>query len=279
MPATLTGDLCLGHLLAATGVSLSDIVVLRHTYTVGGLETASDLTPDLVLDYTRRQGISNKLGKTPPRHWLCFMADGRRRSRFLVAYENHGEVLSERTETLRYFDLRPSQLFSSLVGRMVVEWSRDAVNWAKTGASASLFPVVEIADPEVVPFPGFDHVLITHAELQAVLEDSRYAAWRTALGAVQGIYLIADTSTGQLYVGKADGGERILGRWTAYARDGHGGNLALRELAGLDPAHARHFQFSILRVFGPSVPTAEVDDAESHFKRALLTRQHGLNRN
>jgi hypothetical protein len=279
MPATLTGDLCLGHLLAATGVDLNDIVVLRHTYTVGGLETASDLTPELVLDYTRRQGISNKLGKTPPHHWLCFMADGGRRSRFLVAYENHGEVLSERTETLRYFDLRPSKLFSSLVDRLVVEWSRDAVNWAKTGASASSFPLVEIADPEVVPFPGFDHVLITHAELQAVLEDSRYAAWRTALGAVQGIYLIADTSTGQLYVGKADGGERILGRWTAYARDGHGGNIALRELAGLDPTHARHFQFSILRVFGPSVPTAEVDAAEAHFKRALLTRQHGLNRN
>jgi hypothetical protein len=139
MRATLTGDLCLGHLLAATGVDLSDIVVLRHTYTVGGLETASDLTPDLVLDYTRRQGISNKLGKTPPRHWLCFMADGGRRSR-LVAYENHGEVLSERTETLRYFDLRPSQLFSSLVGRLVVEWSRDAVNWAKTGASARYSP-------------------------------------------------------------------------------------------------------------------------------------------
>lgn len=279
MPETPTGDLCLGHLLAVTGIETSDIVVLRHTYTAGGLETPSDLTPELVLDYTRRQGLNNKLGKSPPRHWLCFMADGGRRSRLLVAYENHGEVPDERTETLRYFDLRPSQLLSSLVGRLVVEWSRDAVNWAKTGASASLFPVVEIADPEVVPFPGFDHVLITHAELQAVIEDSRYAAWRTALGAVQGIYLIADTSTGQLYVGKADGGERILGRWATYARDGHGGNIALRELAGLDATHARHFQFSILRVFGPSVPTAEVDEAETHFKRALLSRQHGLNRN
>lgn len=279
MPSTVTGDLCLGHLLAVTGIDLGDIVVLRHTYTEGGLETVGDLSPELVLDYTRRQGISNKLGKTPPRHWLCFMADGRRRSRFLVAYENRGEVVAERTETLRYFDLRPSQVFSSLVGRLVVEWSRDAVNWAKTGASASLFPVVEIADPDVVPFPGFDNVLITHADLQAVLEDSRYAAWRTALGAVQGIYLIADTSTGQLYVGKADGSERILGRWTAYARDGHGGNIAMRELAGLDPSHARHFQFSILRVFGPSVPTTDIDEAESHFKRALLTRQHGLNRN
>lgn len=207
------------------------------------------------------------------------MADGGRRSRLLTAYENHGEVPAQRTEDLRYFDLRPSEVLSSLVGRLVVEWSRDAVNWAKSATSAAAFRVVEIADPEVVPFPGFDRVLITHHELQAVIEDSRYSAWRTALGAVQGIYLIADTSTGQLYVGKADGGERILGRWSAYARDGHGGNLALRDLAGLDSTHARHFQFSLLRVFGPSVPMVEVDEAESHFKRALLTRQHGLNRN
>ena len=277
--STLTGDLSLGHVLAAAGLDLSELVVLRHTYTAGGLETAADLTPEKVLHYTRRQGISNKLGKTPPRLWLVFMADGGRRSRLLTAYENHGEVPEERREGLRYFDLRPSPALSSLVGRLVVEWSRDAVNWAKTGPTAALFPVIEIADPEVVPFPGFDQVLITHDELKAVIEDSRYAAWRTALGAVQGIYLIADTSTGQLYVGKADGGERILGRWTAYARDGRGGNVALRQLAGLDPTHARHFLFSILRVFGPSVPAADVDEAESHYKRALLTRQWGMNRN
>jgi hypothetical protein len=279
MSATITGNLRLGHILAATGLELSDVVILRHTFTEGGLESPSDLTPDKVLDYTRRQGINNKLGRTPPRFWLIFMADGGRRSRFLIAYENHGEVTAELTETLRYFDLRPSEVLSSLIGRLVVEWSPDAVNWAKSAATASTFPVIEIADPEVVPFPGFDRVLITHAELQSIVEDSRYAAWRIALGAVQGIYLIADSSTGQLYVGKADGGERILGRWTAYARDGHGGNTAMRELAGLDPTHSRHFVFSILRVFGPSVPTAEVDEAESHFKRALLTRQHGLNRN
>ena len=269
----------LGHVLEGAGIDLSDVVVLRHTYTDGGLASPADVTPQKVLEYTRRQGIDNKLGKSPAPLWLVFMADGGRRSRFLVAYENHGEVVAERSGTLRYFDLRPSSLLLSLKDRLVIEWSRDAVNWAKTGVSASRFPVVEIADPVVVAFPGFDHVLITHAELKTVVEDSRYAAWRTALGAVQGIYLIADTSTGQLYVGKADGGERILGRWTAYARDGHGGNLALRELAGLDPAHSRHFQFSLLRVFGPTATTPEIDAAEAHFKRALLTRQHGLNRN
>lgn len=100
-----------------------------------------------------------------------------------------------------------------------------------TGPAASAFKIVEIADPEAVAFPGFDQVLIDHAELQLVIDDPRYAAWRTALGAVQGIYLITDTSTGKHYIGKADGSERILQRWTAYARDGHGGTRASRSYA------------------------------------------------
>lgn len=65
---------------------------------------------------------------------------------------------------------------------------------------------------------------------------------------------------GRQYVGKADGGERILGRWMQYARDGHGGNVALPHLAAAAGVRAgaartdqaRHFVFSILRVFGPS---------------------------
>lgn len=279
LPATRTGDLRLGHLLAATGLGLDEIVVLRHTYTSGGLRSSEDLTPEKVLEYTRWQGVGNKMSKNPPRYWLVFMAEGGRRSRLHVVYENLGEDLDQRTPTMRCFTLRPSELLSSLTRRLVVEWSKDAVNWAKTGEVASGFSVLEIADPTVVPFPGFDDLVLTYGELQDVVDDSRYASWRTALGAVQGIYLITDTSTGQVYVGKADGAERILGRWTTYARDGHGGNVALRELARVDPSHPRHFQFSILRVFGPSVPKAEVDLAERHFKQALLSIRFGLNRN
>jgi len=197
----------------------------------------------------------------------------------LTAYDNHGELPAQRSGDLRLFDLRPSQALSALADRLVVEWSKDAVNWAKAGESAAAFPVIEIADPGRVPFPGFDRVLLSYADLQLLTMDSRYTDWRTALGAVQGVYLIADTSTGKLYVGKADGTERILGRWSAYAKDGHGGNVALRGLADLDTDHARYFRFSILRVFGPSVPAAEIDEAESHFKQALLTRLYGMNRN
>jgi len=55
---------------------------------------------------------------------------------------------------------------------------------------------------------------------------------------------------------------------------------SLRGIAGLDPTDSPATpSFSILRVCGPSVLMAEVDEAESHFQRALITRQHGLNRN
>lgn len=206
------------------------------------------------------------------------MSDGRRRSRLVCAYENRGEVAQERTAIGRFFDLRDSDFLSSLKGRLVVEWTKDTINWAKSGASAARFPVVEIADPEIVEFPGFDRVLLTYDQLLAVIEDCRYTRWRTALGVVQGIYLIADSTNGKLYVGKADGRDRILGRWTAYARDGHGGNVELRELAERDPSYARNFKFSILRVFGPNAITSDVDEAEAHYKRALLSRRpFGMN--
>ena len=48
------------------------------------------------------------------------------------------------------------------------------------------------------------------------------------------------------------------------------------ELRELDPTT---FRYSILRVFDPATPTRVIDEAESHFKQALDTRKHGLNRN
>lgn len=277
--AALSGNLAFGDVLRVAGLAPSDVVVLRHTPTDDGLRVLDNLTLEEVLEYTRWQSVGNKLGKNPRRLWLIFIADGGLRSRFLTAYDNLGELVAQRSGASRLFDLRASRALSALADRLVIEWSKDAVNWAKSGESASAFPVIEISDPGRVSFPGFDHVLLSWAKLRSLVADSRYAEWRTALEAVQGVYLIADTSTGELYVGKADGAERILGRWSSYAKDGHGGNVVLRGLFDLDPDHARHFQFSLLRVFGPGVPSTEVDEAESHFKRALLTRTHGMNRN
>lgn len=105
------------------------------------------------------------------------------------------------------------------------------------------------------------------------MREHRYASWRTALASVVGIDLITNTRDGRQYVGNADGMESIRQRWNAYATNGHGGNVELR---GLDPTH---FRFSLLRMFAPSTPTQVIDESESHFRIALDTREHGLNRN
>lgn len=105
------------------------------------------------------------------------------------------------------------------------------------------------------------------------MREHRYGSWRTALSSVVGIYLITDTRDGRQYVGKADGAENISQRWGVYASNGHGGNVELR---GLEPST---FRYSLLRVFDPSTPTRTIDESEGHFKRALDTRNHGLNRN
>ncbi len=290
-PAYLT----LGHVLAAIGaehdppIGLDDIRVIRHSFNTGeemGLRGPEDLTEDKVRSYTRFQGISpRQFPVQPERYWVVLIADGKRRSRLWGAFENHGEIVAERTAEARFFDLRRSDILKPLVNRLVVEWDTPRT-WHRRAASAADMPVLEIADRDKVPFPGFDDVLLTFHELGEMVSDRRYADWQVALSQVQGIYLITDASNGKQYVGKASGAEQILQRWRSYAQDGHGGNRALRELAkisteagGAKTDHARHFVFSILRVFGPSTSSSVVDRAESHYKMALMTREHGLNRN
>lgn len=289
--------LTLGHVLAGVGaehtppIRLENIHLIRHSFKTGddgGLHGPEDLTEERVLKYTRYQGVSaRQFPADPGRYWVVLIADGQRRSRLYGTYENFGEAPEERTATHRFFNLRPSSFLAPLANRLVVEWGNPRT-WHRRAISAASLPVLEIADRDKVPFPGFDRVVLTYHELGEMITDHRYADWRVALSGVQGIYLITDSSNGKQYIGKADGAERILQRWTSYARDGHGGNLALRDLAftsiGEDDAklktdHARHFVFSILRVFGPSTSSSEVDAAESHYKQALMTRKFGLNRN
>ncbi|MGD9959298.1 GIY-YIG nuclease family protein [Nocardioides sp.] len=282
-PAVPTGELNLGHLLQCAGLTdVSDVIALRHTVRPRDPSSLRDLSEEGVLAYTRVQTRStNILPKVPPPIWLVFLAEGQRgtHSRFFSAYENRGELPDEASETMRSYDLHPSPFLESLRNRLVIDWDGAAIRWASRGQHAVRLPVVEIADPTAVPFPGYGGVRITFDELRQVVTDRHYAQWRTALSSVQGIYAILDARSGRLYVGKADGNERLLGRWTAYAQDGHGGNVALRELGVKDPEHKQDFVFSILRVFDPGASSAEVNAAESHFKLALATRQFGLNRN
>ncbi|THJ68584.1 GIY-YIG nuclease family protein [Arthrobacter echini] len=268
--------LTFGPVLLDAGIEFPDALVIRHAYVRehedGALQGIhADSTNAEILEYTRNQSANTqRFPAVPPRFWVVFIREGGNQARLWSVVENRGELSSDRVR--RTFDLVESEHLADLRNRLVVRWRSPRAWWMRATTAAS-YPVVGIADAEPVPFPGFDRLVLDYVQLQAVMRENRYASWRTALASVIGIYLITDTRDGRHYVGKADGAESIRQRWNAYAANGHGGNVELR---GLDP---KNFRFSLLRVLDPSTPTQAIDATESHFKVALDTRRHGLNRN
>lgn len=253
----------------------TEALVIRHAYvrehedgTVGIHGDSSDAE---VMTYTRVQSANPRtFPAAPPKCWIVFLPEGGDRARLWSVLVNNGEIAHDGVR--RTFDLEHTDLMGDLRSRLVIGW-RLPRRWWIHGSTAAAYPVREIADAAPVRFPGFDALTLDYPQLQAVIREHRYAAWRTALASVIGIYLITDTRDGRHYVGKADGAENLLQRWAAYAVNGHGGNVELRNL---DPSS---FRLSVLRVFDPATPTREVDAAESHYKHALDSRRHGLNRN
>lgn len=272
VPSTFT----LGDALAKAGLPLAETMVIRHAYLkvhkdgVPGINAES--TFDQILTFTSTQSRDPKVfKKNPARYWVVFLPEFGTRARLWAVVENLGEITND--GPLRTFELqiRPKAL-SDLAGRLVVQWASPRAWWVK-GTTAQKYPVMEVVDVEPEPFPGFDHLIVDFDRLQAVVSDPRYVAWRTALSSVIGIYLITDLSDGRQYVGKADGNDTLLQRWTAYATNGHGGNVELKK------RERTNFRFSVLRVLDPSTAATDVNAVESHYKTALDTRTHGLNKN
>ncbi|MFB6677079.1 GIY-YIG nuclease family protein [Streptomyces sp. NPDC057684] len=268
--------LTLEPILRSAGIDLADAQVIRHAFVKEHGDTGlqgihADSSDDEILAYTSQQSSKPRIfPAVPPRIWVVFVREGGDRARLWAVVENRGEVSND--GVLRTFDLVVSEQMADLRNRLVIGW-RSPRTWRLNGPTAAGYPVMGIADAQPVPFPGFDRLVLEYAQLQAVMREHRYASWRTVLSSVVGVYLITDTRDGRQYVGKADGAENIRQRWSAYATNGHGGNIELRSL---EPTT---FRFSLLRVFDPATPAPVIDAAESHFKHTLDTRRHGLNRN
>ena len=100
------------------------------------------------------------------------------------------------------------------------------------------------------------------------------------LSAVAGVYLIVDMTAGNQYVGSAYGKNGIIGRWTRYTQDGHGGNAKLQErLSERGSDNAANFSFNILQTVSTSLSRREVIARENTWKDKLGSRVFGLNLN
>jgi hypothetical protein len=159
------------------------------------------------------------------------------------------------------------------LGKGALSWSQ----WFRPQTK----PVVELLPTGYeMEFPGYlDVVLDLHQLRRITGHRVAHRTWHQMLGATAGVYLILDKRSGTQYVGSAYGSGGILGRWTTYATNSHGGNTQLRELIAVSPNAAEHFQFSILQTLPMTLTPREVIEHERRHKQKLGSRAHGLNSN
>lgn len=192
----------------------------------------------------------------------------------------HETLDAEDRYPVRYL-LQEDQACQQMNGRVVARFSRpgrqaylNAESWAdQIHLEEVLSKAVSIAE-----FPGFRFVHLSKEELDRIVRQGA-ESWKAALSSVAGIYLISHPPSGKLYVGSAHGEGGIWQRWCHYSTSGHGENVELKKLLEAESALAAQLRFSILEIADLHTSREEVLARESHWKRVLLTRLHGLNAN
>lgn len=278
--------LYLNDILRKTGIDLNRIKLIRHVKSNNKFLECYNC--NMVEEYTKfqKKGFSDKFD-----YWIVFVSD---KGTSAVLYGCY-KVLKERSRSIdilkegfpltewineegSYFELERLDCLKDYEGRLMIDWGKATRKWDQKAINEK--EVIAIQSHQVVPFEGYDKVLLSFNELYEIINDSeKYHDWHTALSSVKGVYLIADQSTGKQYVGSSYGENGLLQRWSKYVDTKHGNNKALMRLLKEDPYHYIKFQFSILEVFSKSITDDEIVAIENRYKDKLLTRTFGYNDN
>lgn len=167
-----------------------------------------------------------------------------------------------------WYHLEEISDFRPLRGRLIIQW-RGMRGWVQT-KDLEVYELLPAGNE--IRFPGYQDIVLTWSELKNIIATPRlHRDWKTALSASAGIYRIVDHSTGMIYIGAAYGAESLWGRWTDYAKSGHGGN---KKLIDLDP---NNFQWSIVRTLSGSMSAREIIRVEKTEMRKHGSKAIGLN--
>ena len=175
------------------------------------------------------------------------------------------------------YDFEDLPEYEKYVGRLIVKFKNNAQTMIRNAESVMDDCYVSQILPDTFDndlFPGYEKVNITWDEMNRVLEKDN---WKTALQNQKGVYLMTDMSNGKMYVGSAYGTNMILGRWRAYVKTGHGGNVGLKTLTlGYIK---QNFKYSILDIYKSTTDDQIIIDRESWWKEVLQSRKFGYNEN
>ncbi|GAP70557.1 protein containing [Bacteroidales bacterium 6E] len=170
-----------------------------------------------------------------------------------------------------------------LVGRLLIHYkrtSRQSYLYTETVTGIWKFHAILEESGVVDRYPGNRNVTINFDVLEKII-NNHSETWKAALSVLKGIYIISDNKTKQLYIGSASGTDNVWGRWSTYAKNGHGYNVRLIEITGdqgLEYAR-QNFTFSLIEFYGDEVDKNYVLERESLWKRRLFTRDLGYNKN
>jgi len=175
------------------------------------------------------------------------------------------------------YDYETLSEFQKYFGRLIIKFDNKAQTMIRN--AESVINNCEIA--QILPytfdndiFPGYDKINVSWQEMCRVLEKEN---WKTALQNQKGVYLLTDISNGKKYVGSAYGENMILGRWRAYVKNGHGGNVGLKVLQF--EYIKENFRYSILDIYKSTTNDQIIIERENWWKVVLQSRNFGYNEN
>lgn len=173
--------------------------------------------------------------------------------------------------------------FDGYTGRLKVAFERSGR--ARSIRLENFFDKMTVAELLAEPytgeeFPGYERINHDFHVLETVMRCHR-PDWKAALANVKGVYLVSDKSNGRQYVGAAYGETGLWSRWVCYMTTGHGWNDELTKIIdihGIEYAR-ENFRMTLLEYRPAKTDDQVIIDREGFWKNALLTREHGYNRN
>lgn len=274
-------------------VNESRIKLVRHS---------SDVQPDSLI-YNKYKGSVYKLYRTDYalfKEWqseqsdskmknvdylVVFLAEEGCECRFIGVYRNYGPKRVTGNGVSEYA-IEEVEGFEGLKDKVVIDWGKGTLSWMQNWQSTkNVRRIDQVNTGDDIPyFIRYEDVILSFSQLQKVVEDKE---WKSKLESLNCVYMILDKETGKQYVGvtykdmKPGIKNGILGRWTEYAKTGHGNNkllVALLTEKGISYAD-QNFQWTILETLPLNVTPKVAIDRESLYKKKFGTREHGYNEN
>lgn len=214
---------------------------------------------------------------------VSFIGEESTSSRFVGVYKNNGIIQmlqpDHKGEAYARFDIQEVSGFELLKERVIIDWN-NPVQWLQ---HYNEMPVIRIdrglVENNLPIFVRYEDVMLNYTQLKTII-NSNNPEWKSRLESCNCIYLILDKSNGKQYVGSTYNTKGIWGRWSEYAKTGHGNDVELKKCIDSDPKYAeKNFQWCILETLPIKILEEQAIERESLYKRKLGTRIYGHNKN